>query len=98
MSSSSLSLSSLELSDTQVYEPHIRALLGTDLHFCEVVVLQQTRTPPGTRGRVPRGEGLVGRYDARVVVEREFFIDNLLVRIHLTIEMILVDRPCAMGA
>ena len=30
-------------------------------------------------------------------IEREFFIDNLLVRIHLIIEMILVDRPCAMG-
>ena len=29
--------------------------------------------------------------------EREFFIDNLLVRIHFIIEMILVDRPCAMG-
>ena len=29
--------------------------------------------------------------------EREIFIDNLLVRIHLIIEMILVDRPCAMG-
>ena len=27
---------------------------------------------------------------------REFVIDNLLVRIHLIIEMILVDRPCAM--
>jgi hypothetical protein len=25
-----------------------------------------------------------------------FFIDNLLVRIHLIIEMVLVDRPCAM--
>jgi len=33
----------------------------------------------------------------RVSVEREFFIDNLLVRIHLIIEMILVDRPCTMG-
>ena len=29
--------------------------------------------------------------------EREFFIDNLLVRIHLIIEMIFGDRPCAMG-
>jgi len=29
--------------------------------------------------------------------ERELFIDNLLVRIHLIIKMILVDRPCAMG-
>jgi len=29
--------------------------------------------------------------------ESEFFIDNLLVRIHFAIEMILVDRPRAMG-
>ena len=29
--------------------------------------------------------------------EKEFFADNLLVRIHLIIEMILEDRPCAMG-
>ena len=29
--------------------------------------------------------------------EREFFIDNLLIQIHLIINMILVDRPCAMG-
>ena len=37
-SSFSLSLSSLELSYTKVYEPQIRALLGTASHFCEVVV------------------------------------------------------------
>jgi len=37
---SSLLLSSLELSDTQVYEPQTRALLGTASHFCEVVVLK----------------------------------------------------------
>ena len=35
--SSSLLLSSLGLSDTQVYEPQIRALLGTASHFCELV-------------------------------------------------------------
>ena len=29
--------------------------------------------------------------------EREFFIDNLLVQIHVIIEIFLVDRPCAMG-
>ena len=29
--------------------------------------------------------------------ERKFFVDDLLVRIHLIIEMTLVDRPCAMG-
>ena len=36
---------------------------------------------------------------ARVLggLEREFFIDNLLVRIQFIIEMILVDRPRAMG-
>ena len=39
-SSFSLLLSSLELSDTQVYEPLIRALLGTASHVCEVVVLK----------------------------------------------------------
>ena len=40
--SSSL-LSSLELSDTKVYEPQIRALLGTASHFCKVVVLKSSR-------------------------------------------------------
>jgi hypothetical protein len=34
---------------------------------------------------------------ARAVRAREFFIDNLLVRIHLIIEMILSDRLCATG-
>jgi hypothetical protein len=33
----------------------------------------------------------------RLGVERQFFMDNLLVQIHLIIEMISVDRPCAMG-
>ena len=33
----SLLLSSLELSDAKVYEPELRALLGTASHFCEVV-------------------------------------------------------------
>ena len=39
-SSSSLLLTSLELSDTTVYAPQIRARLGTAAHFCEVVVLK----------------------------------------------------------
>ena len=30
----------LELLDARVYEPQIRALLGTASHFCEVVVLK----------------------------------------------------------
>ena len=40
LSSFSLLLSSLELSDTKVYEPQMRALLGTASHFCEVVDLK----------------------------------------------------------
>ena len=39
-SSSSLSLSNLELSDTKVYEPLTRALLGTAEHFRKAVVLE----------------------------------------------------------
>jgi len=31
------------LSDTNVYEPQIRARLGTAAHFCEVVVLRRGR-------------------------------------------------------
>ena len=30
-------------------------------------------------------------------LEREIFIDNLLVRVHWIIEMIVVARPCAIG-
>jgi hypothetical protein len=29
--------------------------------------------------------------------ERDLLFDNLLVRIHVIIQMMLVDRPCAMG-
>ena len=31
------------------------------------------------------------------IIEREVLIDNLLVRIHLTVKMILVDRSCVLG-
>ena len=40
VTSSSLLLSSLALIDTQVYEPEIRARLGTAAHFCTAVVLK----------------------------------------------------------
>jgi len=29
--------------------------------------------------------------------EREIFIDNVLVRVHWIIEMVVAERPCAMG-
>ena len=43
---------SLKLSDTRVYEPSIRARLGTAAHLCEVVVLKlrtRVRLPPRRR-------------------------------------------------
>ena len=44
---SSLLLPSLELSDTQVYEPLIRDLLGTASQFCRVVVLKSRTESSG---------------------------------------------------
>jgi len=55
---SSLLLSSLELSDTQVYEPYIRALLGTTSHFCEVVVLESMRRGAASGARAVRLEAV----------------------------------------
>jgi len=52
-SSSSLLLSRLELSDTKVYEPQIRALLGTASHFCELVVLKFKTVDAGSPPIVP---------------------------------------------
>ena len=37
----------------------------------------------------------IGAHQPSAPRERELFIENLLARIHLIIEMILVDRPCA---
>jgi len=49
-------------------------------------------------GKCKAGEGeMFEEEEVAAQSEREFFIDNLLVRIDLIIEMILVDRPCAMG-
>ena len=56
-------------------------------------------------GPRPRAEDEAARHsfhrriplDQHVLPERDFFIDNLLVRIHLIVVMILVDRPCATG-
>jgi len=48
---SSLLLPSLELSDTKVYEPSIRARLGTASHFCLVVVLKLRTKAGGSLGQ-----------------------------------------------
>ena len=45
-SSSSLLLSSLELSDTKVYEPEIRALLGTGSQLSEFLTLSAKANLP----------------------------------------------------
>ena len=54
--SSSFLISSLDLSDTKVHGPWMRALLGTASHFCEVVVLESGTKPNGTTlsWRIPR--------------------------------------------
>ena len=46
-------LSSLELSDTNAYEPSSRALLGTASHFCEIVVLAWGAHNLGVAARLP---------------------------------------------
>jgi hypothetical protein len=52
----------------------------------------------GSRPSWPLYIPLVGGVTERTApFQREFFIDNLLVQIHLIIEMILVDRPYTMG-
>ena len=50
-STSSFLLSSIELSDTKVFEPYMRALLGTDLQFCEEVVLKSRTASLGLTDR-----------------------------------------------
>ena len=45
---------SLKLSDTRVYEPQIRARLGTKTHFCEVVCTPQRRVAERTPHRSNR--------------------------------------------
>ena len=55
-------------------------------------------TPPVNSGKEARLSGGGRRFlFVEVAAEKEIFIDNLLVRDHLIIEMILVDRPCATG-
>ena len=51
----------------------------------------EARQPRDDRGRVqPRGR-------AHLQPERDIVVDNLLVRVHWIVEMIVVERPCAMG-
>jgi len=62
---SSLLHSSLELSDTKVYEPYVRALLGTAAHFCKVVVLKLCGTSGVNLGQVHARYGKRSRLVAR---------------------------------
>ena len=54
-------LSSLELSDTSIYEPQIRALLGTAPCFYSVVFLTLKRKPNTAQGRNRHDRGQNGR-------------------------------------
>jgi hypothetical protein len=55
--------------------------------------LSRTGTVHTTERRGPAFR--LSYFASRSPSEREFFIDNLLIRIHL-IEIISVDRPCSM--
>jgi len=57
----------------------------------------RARAPPGGGGRRGAGGEEHDGCGAAKGGEREFFIANLLVRIHLIVEMILADWPCAIG-
>ena len=46
---------------------------------------------------LPNYEALVVGPSSPCTAREKIFIDSPLVRIHLIIEMILVDQPCAMG-
>jgi len=71
VSSPSVLLSSLELSNTKVYEPQIRALLGTASHFCEVVVLKLiTFEQVQAAGEVPLTETDVTSFEVMSVSVR----------------------------
>jgi len=58
--SSSLLPSSLESSDTQVYEPSTRALLGTASHFSEVVILKLRRVAQVISNRLTTSPMAIG--------------------------------------
>ena len=60
-----------------------------ELNFCSESFL-----PPLLGGATPTH---ISKDLLRKSKEREFVIDNLLVRIHFIIEMILLGLPCAMG-
>jgi hypothetical protein len=64
---------------------HIRNHRRNRWSGCEAMERERPLSPP------PRSTPRSG------APEREFFINNLLVRIHLIIEMVLVDRPCVMS-
>jgi len=77
-SSASLILSSLELSDTKVYEPYVRALLRTASHSCEVVVLESRTASVGhTRERVGCTRMHVGHSHSVPVVRKSLSMPPL---------------------
>ena len=67
-------------------------------HAVTALVSQAVVTGASTAlADIPReGPGSLPCDAPRDAAGRELFIDNLLVRIHSIVEMIFVDRPCAM--
>jgi len=54
---------SLNLSNTRVHEPQIRARLGTTAHLCRVVFLKLRAVPTGSDGKGRAGPLAGGRRD-----------------------------------
>ena len=72
---------SLKLSDTRVYAPHL-GTLGSE--------------GGGVLSTSWKNRGITNAIARNTCITQRHF-DNLLVPIQLTIEMMLVDQPCAMG-
>jgi len=71
---------------------NLQMKVNLPFHESQLAQTQSTLEPYGWQVYGPKADmWSVG------VWEREFFIDNLLVPIRLIIEMIIVDRPYAMG-
>ena len=71
---------------------------GTDVRQ-RAGVCPRTGPPRGGETGPPPGESPTPTEWERHAAcrEREFFIGNLLVRVHWIVEMIVVEWPCAMG-
>ena len=77
---------------------YLSIFLSIYIYISTCIYIHICAPPPPREEKLPGGGGVMKRRTAPTTCQRvrEFLIDNLLVRIHWIIKMILVDRPCAM--